>query len=113
MLQKSSSNIVDTRTNISMLRELNVEEGWLVKRIKQIKLKYVGHIKLHENLEKAVLEGYIMGKRKRGRPRRRWLQDIVDNLQMDASAARHLAYNREAYRRAVREAKFRKGHANK
>ena len=100
------------RTNISILQELNIEEGWLVKRIKERKLKYFGHIKRHDNLEKTVLEGYIMGKRKRGRPRRRWLQDIVDDLEMDATAAGHLAHNREAYRSAVWEAKFRKGHAN-
>jgi len=75
------------------------EEGWLVKRIKERKLKYFGHIKRHDNLEKTVLEGYIMG-------------NIVDDLEMDATAAGHLAHNREAYRSAVWEAKFRKGHAN-
>lgn len=69
----------------------------------------------NESLEKEVLERQIMGKnKKRERPRRRWQQDAVDDLRMDAAAAAagRLAYNLEAYRRAVDQGKFRKEHAN-
>jgi hypothetical protein len=56
-------------------------------------------------------EWYIPGRRKRGRPKRRWVQDITDELQMSASDAGHIAYNRVVFRRFVKGAKFRHGHA--
>jgi hypothetical protein len=74
-------------------------------------MKYFGHIKRHEGLKNRIMEGFIPGRRKRGRPKRRWVRDITDELQMSASDAGHLAYNRVFFRRVVKEAKFRKGHA--
>jgi predicted ribonuclease YlaK len=38
------------------------------------------------------MEGYIPGKRKSGRPKLRWVQDITDNLEMSASNVGHFAY---------------------
>jgi hypothetical protein len=55
------------------------------------------------------MEGYIPGRRKRERPKRRWIQDITDEL--CASDAGHLAYDRAVFRRVVKGAKFRQGHA--
>jgi hypothetical protein len=78
-----------------------MDESWLLKQIKQQKMKYFGHIKCHEGLEKFT---YI--KRKRGRPKRRLAQDIRDNLQMCVSDVGHLAYDLEVSRRAVKGAKF-------
>jgi hypothetical protein len=45
------------------------------------------------------------------RPKRRWVQDITDELQMSTLDAGHLAYDRAVFRRVVKEAKFRQGHA--
>ena len=68
-------------------------------------MKYFGHIKRHEGLEKRIMEGYIPGRRKRGRPKRRWVQDITDELQMSVSDAGHLAYDRAVFRKVVKGAK--------
>jgi hypothetical protein len=66
----------EKRTNKSIRQELHISESWLLIQIKQRKLKYFGHIKHHECLEKRIMEGYIPERRKRGRPKRRWFQDI-------------------------------------
>ena len=51
------------------------------------------------------------GKRGRGRPKRRWVQDVADDLQMGVSDAGHLAYDREVFRKVVMGARFCEGHA--
>jgi hypothetical protein len=57
------------------------------------------------------MQGYIPGKRKMRRPKRRCVQDIMDELQISASDAKHVAYDRVVFRRVVKEAKFRQGQA--
>ena len=99
------------RTNSSIRQELNIVEEWLLKTIKKRKMKYFGHIKRHQGMEKTIMEGYMPGRRKRGRPRRRWVQDVMDDLQMSASDAGQLARERDVFRRAVLGAKFHRGHA--
>ena len=42
----------EKRTNHSILQELNIKEGWLLSTIIKRKLKYFGHVKRHEGLEK-------------------------------------------------------------
>ncbi|GFR95730.1 endonuclease-reverse transcriptase, partial [Elysia marginata] len=68
------------RPNQTILQELGMKERQLLKNIKQLKLKYFGHVVRHNNLEKLCLEGAVEGRRGRGRPRRRWTQDISDWL---------------------------------
>jgi hypothetical protein len=62
-------------------------------------------------LEKRVVERYTPGRRKRERPKKRWVQDTTDELQMSASEARHLAYDRVVFRRVIKGAIFRQEHA--
>ena len=64
-------------------------------QIRKRKLRYFGHIKRHEGLEKTIMEGGIPAKRRRGRPRRRWIQDVTDGLNMTAAEEGHLAYDRQ------------------
>ena len=56
-------------------------------QIRKRKVRYFGHIKRHEGLEKTIMEGGIPAKRRRGRPRRRWIQDVTDGLNMTAAEA--------------------------
>ena len=39
-------------------------------------MSFFGHIKRHDRVEKTILEGKLEGKRKRGKPRRVWTDDI-------------------------------------
>ena len=102
----------DKRTNVSIREQLHIkEETELLNAIKKHKMKYFGHVKRHDCLEKDIFEGIIEGKRGRGRPRRRWSQDISERLNTTVTEAGRRAQNREAFRRAVRDATCRRASA--
>ena len=63
----------------------------LLQKAKTLKLKYFGQIKRHKTLERHILEARIDGKRGRGRPTRRWEQDINDWMDMTTTQAGRLA----------------------
>ena len=65
-------------TNKEVLSRLDMKTTMLLQKAKTLKLKYFGHIKRHETLERHILEARIDGRRGRGRPTRRWEQDIND-----------------------------------
>jgi len=47
----------DMKTNKDILAELDIIDKWLLKSVQQRKLKYFGHIKRHDSIEKTILEG--------------------------------------------------------
>ena len=100
------------RTNASILNHFgNIPEHWLQNTIVRQKMKFFGHIKRHQSLEKQIYEGIVPGKRGRGRPKRRWSQDITDRLQTTVAEAGRRAQDRDAYRRAVINATSRGAYA--
>ena len=68
--------------------------------MKTQKLKYFGH----ESLEKLLLQGRVEGRRTRGRPRRKWTDDISEWLGMSVGEATRLFDDRTGYKRRVRTA---------
>ena len=72
--------------------------------IKARKLSCFGHLKRHDSLEKHILEARLEGKRRKGRPTRKWTEDIREWLQMSPTEAGIEAQKREVFRRMVREA---------
>ena len=66
----------ERKTNASVLEQLGLKAPQLLNLIKKQKLSYFGHIKRHSTLKKLFLEGTCEGRRGRGRPRKRWTQDI-------------------------------------
>ena len=50
----------------------------IMPAIKTRKLKWFGHIKRSTLLVRTTVEGMVQGKRKKGRPKRRWREDVVD-----------------------------------
>ena len=88
----------------SVANELGVKLGSLINTVKSQKLRYFGHIKRHQCLERDIMEGMIEGSRSRGKPRRRWEDDVKDWLSMDVVSAGRLAADRNGWRTAIRAA---------
>ena len=89
------------RSNQSILKEISPGislEGIMLK----LKLQYFGHLMQGvDSLEKTLMLGGIGGRRRRGRQRMRWLDGVIDSMDVSLGELRELVIDREAWHASI------------
>ena len=94
----------DHVTNEEVRRKIQAAIGEydeLLTLVKKRKLRWFGHVSRSSGLAKTILQGTVKGKRKRGRQKKRWEDNIKEWTEMDFASSTRAAENRSRWKVVV------------
>ena len=94
----------DHVTNEEVHRKIQAAIGEydkLLTLVQKRKLRWFGHVSRSSGLAKSILQGTVKGKRKRGRQKKRWVDNINEWTGMDFANSTRAAENRTRWKGIV------------
>ena len=88
-------------TNKEVLNKLGPQSTKLMTVVRQRIVRFYGHLRRHDSLQRIITEGMVNGKRDRGRTRCGWLGNVSRYAGMNINRCAEIATNREEWRTIV------------
>ena len=104
-----TDHISNERIRRAIRQQLGQYED-LLTTVRKRKLKWYGHVTRTDGLAKTILQGTVRGKRKRGRQRKRWTDNIAEWTEKNFATSQALAQDRGGWNRLVRSSTVQRPH---
>ena len=104
-----TDHVTNERIRRTIRQQLGQYEDLLIT-VKKRKLKWYGHVTRSDGLAKTILQGTVRGKRKRGRQRKRWTDNIAEWTDKNFATSQALAQDRKGWSRLVHRSTVQRPH---